>query len=350
MNSRTITIGNRAVGDGQPMYLIAEVGLGHDGSLGMAHSYIDAAADCGVDAVKFQTHIATEESSKYENFRVKVFPQDDTRFDYWTRTAFTKKQLQELAAHCRDRDVHFLSSPFSEAAVDWLIDCDVPAWKVASGEVSNLPMLKRMAATGKPILVSSGMSSWDELAEAAQYIESMDAPLAVFQCTTSYPCPPETWGLNVITEMRSRLKCPVGLSDHSGTIFPALAARMLHASMLEFHITYHKKQFGPDVKASLTVEQTEQLVQGIRSIESALASPVDKDAQAAELSELRTLFSKSLYAANDLSVGHRLTESDIEIRKPQLGIPASKIQDCIGKRIQKPVAHGEPITIDSLGD
>ena len=348
MKRQSIQIGDQSVGEAHPMFLIAEVGLGHDGSLGTAHAFIDAAANCGVDAIKFQTHIASEESSAYEKFRVNVFPQDESRPSYWQRTAFDKNQWLELAAHCTESKIHFLSSPFSDLAVQWLKECETPAWKVASGEVSNLPMLEKMAETGKPILLSSGMSSWQELQRAVDYLQQLDACFAVFQCTTSYPCPPESWGLNVITEMRERFACPVGLSDHSGTMFPGLGARMLGASLLEFHITFHKQQFGPDVKASLTLEQTSQLVDGIRQLERAMANPVDKDSQAEQLTDLRGLFSKSLFAAGDLAPGDVLSENNVCVRKPLIGIPASDWSSTLGRVVAKPIANGEPIFLESL--
>ncbi len=143
-----IQINSTTVGTGNPLFIIAEVGLAHDGSLGAAHAYVDRLAKVGVDAVKFQTHIAAAESSRYEDFRVNVFPQDKTRPDYWRRTAFSKKEWCELANHARDAGLIFMSSPFSHEAVDLLMECGTPAWKVASGEVTNLPLLKHMADTG----------------------------------------------------------------------------------------------------------------------------------------------------------------------------------------------------------
>jgi N,N'-diacetyllegionaminate synthase len=325
--------------DKQQVLTIAEVGLAHDGSLGAAHAYIDVAADCGVNAVKFQTHIAAEESTAAEQFRVKVFPQDATRYEYWQRTGFEKSQWLELAAHARQRGLMFLSSPFSNLAVDWLIDCQVPAWKVASGELTNRPMLAKMCDTGLPLLISSGMSSWNELSETVAYVRSRGNPIGIFQCTTSYPCPPNKWGLNVLAELSNRFNCPVGLSDHSGEIYASLAAVALGASMLEFHIAFSKKQFGPDAKASLTLEQTSQLVDGVKQIQSALQNPIDKDAQARELQGLHDLFTKSIVAASDLAAGHSLHFNDLAFKKPGTGISAAKADSLVGKKLKQNVAR-----------
>lgn len=327
---------------------IAEVGLAHEGSLGAAHAYIDAAADCGVSAVKFQTHIASEESTSAERFRVKVFPQDATRYDYWVRTGFSKAQWLELAAHARERGLAFLSSPFSNLAVEWLIDCGVPAWKVASGELTNFPMLARMCETGLPILVSSGMSGWAELTGTIEFIRARQVPFGIFQCTTSYPCPPEQWGLNVLGELRERFGCPVGLSDHSGDIYAGLAAVALGASMLEFHIAFSKQQFGPDSKASLTLEQTKMLVSGARQIFTALRHPIDKDRQAEALKPLHELFTKSIVAARALPAGTILGLQDLAFKKPGTGISASRVETIVGKRLRREVGPDHFFSIEDF--
>ena len=316
---------------------IAEVGLAHEGSLGVAHSYIDAIAETGATAVKFQTHIAAEESTAEEKFRVKVFPQDETRADYWQRTAFSKEQWLELAAHAREKELLFLSSPFSNLAVDWLEECDVAAWKIASGEITNFPMLARICETGKPVLLSSGMSSWQELDAAVDFVRERNAPVGLFQCTTSYPCPPEKWGLNVIQQIRDRYSVDAGLSDHSGTIFPSLAAVTMGATLIEFHVAYSKSQFGPDSKASLTFEQASEMVTGIQQLQVALQNPIDKDAQASELAPLHQLFTKSIVAAKPLKAGTVLTLADLAFKKPGTGIPANRVEEVVGTKLLKDV-------------
>ena len=235
--------------------IIAEVAQTHDGSLGTAHAYIDAAARAGASAIKFQTHIADAESSPDEPWRIKFSRQDATRFDYWKRMEFTAEQWNGLAAHAREKNLLFLSSAFSVEAVELLKRVGVAAWKVGAGEVTNLPMIERMAQTGKPILLSSGLSTWSDLDQAAEVARRYGSELAIFQCTTAYPCPPEKVGLNVLSELRSRYRCPVGLSDHSGTIYAGLAAAALGASFIEVHITFSRECFGPDVPASVTVDE-----------------------------------------------------------------------------------------------
>jgi N-acetylneuraminate synthase len=251
--------------------IIAEVAQSHDGSLGTAHAYIDAVARAGADAVKFQTHIAAAESTPEEPWRVHFSPQDATRYDYWKRMEFTEDQWKGLAEHARRSGLVFLSSAFSLEAVEMLERVGVPAWKVGAGEVTNLPMLERMARTGKPVLLSSGMSSWGELDAAVATVRHHGAEVAVLQCTTQYPCPPEKVGLNVIAQIRERYGCRVGLSDHSGTIHAGLAAAALGASLLEVHVTFSPECFGPDVPASITTAGLVQLAEGVRDVAALLA-------------------------------------------------------------------------------
>ena len=336
------------VGDGEPAYLIAEVGLAHEGSLGMAHCFVDAVAEAGVDAIKFQTHLADAEGTDRESFRVPVFPQDATRHDYWRRTAFTAKQWKSLAAYCREKGLVFLSSPFSEAAVDLLIDCEVPAWKIASGEVSNPPLLEHVAATGLPVILSSGMSDWQELDAAVGIFKTAEVSVAVLQCTSAYPCPPESWGLNLLGEMRTRYGCPVGLSDHSGMLAPSLAAVTMGAGVLEFHITLSGHMFGPDVSSSLTVGQVGELARSVRRLETALASPVDKDAAAAEKPELRRLFTKSIVAAQDFPAGTVLAREHLAFKKPGDGLPAGDYKTLIGRRTRVALTHDQQLHPDDL--
>lgn len=337
-----LNIGSHKVEQGN-CFIIGEVAQSHDGSLGMAHAYIDAIAQAGANAVKFQTHIAEAESSPQEPWRVKFSPQDESRFEYWKRMEFTPEQWVGLKAHAEEKGLVFLSSPFSMQAVDLLEKMGMVAWKVASGEVTNPTLIKRMAATGKPILVSSGMSSIEELDVAIELVRSSFAPFAVMQCTSSYPTPPERIGLNLLTEYRDRYACPVGLSDHSGGIYAGLAAVSLGASLLEVHVTMSREMFGPDVIASITTKEMYKMVEGVRFIEKALLNPVNKEASASELNDVRRIFTKSLYASEDLDVGATIKISQIDMKKPGNGIPAKDVDKIIGKVVRNRILKGDII-------
>jgi len=341
-------IGDRPVGEGAPCFLIAEVGLAHDGSLGTAHSYIDAVADAGADAVKFQTHIALAESSPKEEFRVKIFPQDNTRFEYWERTAFTEEQWRDLKQHAEEKRLVFLSTPFSNSAVALLRRIGIKAWKIGSGETNNLLMLEEIASQLEPVLLSSGMSYIEELDRSVALLRSNGSSVMVMQCTSSYPCPPERYGLNMLGEYRRRFGVPVGFSDHSGEIAPGLAAVTMGAKAVEVHVTWSKQCFGPDVKSSLTFEQFAELAKGIRLIERSLETNIDKDTLAQEMREMRQLFTKGLVASEPIVPGTLLERHHLDTRKPCLGIPVSDYQSVLGRIVKRPLSSGEPIVWGDL--
>jgi N,N'-diacetyllegionaminate synthase len=329
-------------------WVVAEVAQAHDGSFGMAHAFIDAIAHAGADAVKFQTHIAAAESTTAEPWRVKFSPKNETRYEYWKRMEFAEEQWHTLKRHAGERSLAFLSSPFSIEAVEILKRVGVAAWKVASGELSNGPMLDRMLATGQPMILSSGMSTWDELDAAVAKVQATGHDLTVLQCSSIYPTPPEKLGLNLLAQLRTRYGCKVGLSDHSGTVFAGLAAAALGADMIEVHVTFSREAFGPDVSASLTLGELRELVDGVRFIRNSLAHPVDKDGMAGELAPLRRLFTKSIAALMDLPSGAALNESNIGLRKPGTGLRADRLPGVYGRKLRRPLAAGTLITEDDL--
>ena len=334
--------------DSAPCTVIAEIAQAHDGSLGMAHAYIDAAAKAGADAVKFQTHIAEAESSALEPWRTKFSLQDKTRFDYWRRMEFDAQQWAGLKKHADEAGIMFLSSPFSLQAIDLLKKTGVAGWKIASGEITNFPMLDAMAETGQPVMLSTGLSGFPEIDAAVERLRRHSSPLAVFQCSTRYPSPPETIGLNVIPALRSRYKAAVGLSDHSGTIFPALAAATLGVQVIEVHLTLSRDMFGPDVVASLTASDLQQMVEGVRFIERMNANPVDKTSVSADLDPLRKIFLKSVVPVADLPAGTVVSLADLTTKKPGTGIPACDIETLVGRKLVRDIRKDVPLTKDDF--
>ena len=337
----SITIEGRKIGPASPMLIIGEVGMAHDGNLALAHEYLEAIADASADAVKFQTHIAEAESTPEEPFRIPMGSQDVSRLEYWKRTGFSFDQWQGLAQHTRDLGLIFLSSPFSEAAVDLLESLDVPAYKVASGEVGNTLLIDRLLATGRPLLLSSGMSSLAEIDQLTERINEEAREFGVMQCTSLYPTPAEKIGLNLMEEYRQRYGCPVGLSDHSGKIYAGLAATALGCDMLEAHITLSRQMPGPDVDASLTAADFAQLVQGAREIESMLASPVEKDLMSLELEPMREIFFHSIVASMDLPAGTVINRQHLAARKPGTGLSTDRIEEFLGRKLVRSVARNQ---------
>ena len=311
--------------------IIAEIGQAHDGSLGILHSYIDSLAGKGVDAVKFQTHIASAESSIEEPFRVKFSYEDKTRFDYWKRMEFSSEQWAGIKQHCEMKGMEFISSPFSIAAVDLLERLNTKRYKIGSGEVNNGLLLNRISDTGKPVIISSGLSSLSELDKSVELLKSKKADISVLQCISAYPSTPEQWGLNMIKIMKERYGLKTGFSDHSGNIYACLAAAALGAEIFEFHVVFHKQMFGPDTPASIEIDEVQKLTEGIRQIKLALNSPTQK-ILTNEVKAMKNIFEKSLAVNKFLVSGTRIELHHLEAKKPKgKGIDASEYQNIIGK-------------------
>ncbi|SKB60312.1 N-acetylneuraminate synthase [Salegentibacter holothuriorum] len=331
------------------MFIIAEIGQAHEGSLGMALSYIDALAETGVDAVKFQMHIAVAESSEFEPFRVKFSEQDKTRFDYWKRMEFSPEDWKKIKTRCEQKDVEFLASPFSNAAVDLLEDLGAKRYKIGSGEVSNFLLLERVAQTGKPVILSSGMSSFEEMDQSVNFLRKRQVGFSILQCTTAYPTKSKEYGLNIIGELKERYGVPIGYSDHSAKIETCIAATALGAEILEFHAVFDRRSFGPDATSSLEIDEIKNLVQAVRNIEISLEHPVDKTDNS-RYKELKDIFEKSLAVNKDLPAGHKLTFNDLEAKKPKgVGIDASKSEQLIGQELKREMKQWEFLNREDVG-
>jgi len=318
--------------------LIAEIGLSHEGSLGTAHAYIDALASTGVDAIKFQTHIAQAESSSEEQFRVPFSKQDNSRFSYWKRTEFKLKEWATLKTHCDQLNIEFISTPSCVAAVELLEKLNVTRFKVGSGDTSNLLLLKSLGKNKKPIILSTGMSPYDEIEASINFIKKFGNPLTLMQCTSKYPTSPKEWGLNIILELKNRFNLPVGFSDHSGTIYASLAAAAMGAEVFEFHVVFDKGQFGPDVSSSITIDQVKILTEGIKTIQTAMNNPLNKD-NIHQFEDLKNMFGKSLSVNKNKKAGEIIEFDDLESKKPsEYGIPAIEFEKVIGKTLNKNLA------------
>lgn len=331
-------------------FIIAEIGQAHDGSLGTAHAYIDAIAKTGCDAIKFQTHIAAAESSIHEPFRVQFSKQDARRIDYWERMEFSLDQWKGIKQHCDEVALEFMSSPFSNAAVDLLEEVGVKRYKVGSGEVNNFVLLEKIAQTKKPVIISSGMSSYEELDTTVAFLKRRNVDFSILQCTTAYPTQPQEYGLNVIQELKNRYNVPVGFSDHSSSIEACLSAVTLEAEILEFHVVFNKEMFGPDAKASLTIKETTQLVKAVKNIALAIQNPIDKSDNS-KFDTLKSIFEKSLAVNKGLKKGHVLSFSDLETKKPKgFGILASEYEKVIGREINKDLIQWGFLNFEDLSE
>ncbi|TDY11781.1 N-acetylneuraminate synthase family protein [Meridianimaribacter flavus] len=323
------------------VFIIAEIAQAHHGSLQKAHDYIEALATTGVNAIKFQTHIAQAESSIYEPFRIKFSNDYATRFDYWKAMEFTVEEWKALKGHCDAVGLEFMSSPFSNAAVDVLEEVGVKRYKIGSGEVNNFLLLEKIAQTKKPVILSSGMSAYNELDKTIDFLKTKGVNYSILQCTTSYPTQPEQYGLNVIEELKQSYSVPVGFSDHSAKPETSIAAVIMGAEILEFHAVFDKQETGPDVTSSLTIDEIRTLVSAVRNIEKALENPINKRDNSA-FKDLKAIFEKSLAVNKALPKGHRITFSDLEAKKPKgYGIDAFDFEKVIGRQLVKEMSAWE---------
>ena len=254
--------------------------------------------------------------------------------DYWERTSFKKEEWLELKSHCDELNVDFISTPSCIAAVELLEKLNVSQYKVGSGDTSNLLLLQRLGETKKPIILSTGMSSYGEIKNSIKFLKKYDNPLSLMQCTSKYPTSPNEWGFNVIQELKDKFKLPVGFSDHSGLIYP-LAAATLGAEIFEFHVVFDKRQFGPDVSSSITIDQVRLLTEGIRQIQNSLNNPVNKN-NINQFENLRKIFGKSLSLNKNKKAGEIINIDDLESKKPAgYGIPAQQFEKVVGKTVNK---------------
>jgi N,N'-diacetyllegionaminate synthase len=325
--------------------VIAEVGSVHDGSFGNAGELVRVAAECGADVVKFQTHIAAAETLR--DAPSPPYFTGEPRFEYFERTSFSAAQLRALKAAAEARGIEFLSSPFSVEAVDLLEEVGVGRYKVPSGEVTNLPLIEAIADTGRPVLLSSGMSSWKDLDRAVETVRRRHDRLVVLQCTSAYPCPYERVGLNVMLEMGRRYGLPVGLSDHTLTPYAALAAVTLGATVVEKHMTLSRQMYGSDARHSLEPAELAEMIRGIRATATMLANPVDKD-DVSPLAGMKAIFEKSVVSVGAIPRGTVVERGMLGFKKPGTGIPAHRWPEVVGRRAARDIPPDRLIADEDL--
>jgi N,N'-diacetyllegionaminate synthase len=319
-------IGAREIGSGSVL-VVAEIGNNHDGSVRQAEKLIEAASEAGADAVKLQTHIADAEMLPSTPTPPHF---EEPRYEFAKRMELSLHDHLKLMGLADEYGLILFSSPFSLEAVDLLEQAGVPAYKIASGEVTNPPLLEAVASTGKPVLLSSGMSGLDEVESAAGVLRRGGSPLVIMQCTSTYPCPAEQVNLRAMPAMGERLGCLYGLSDHTPGIYTSIAAVALGASVVEKHFTLSKRLYGPDHHASLEPDELRRLVEGIRQVERALGNGL-KERDAAH-DQVRATFEKSVVSVMAIPAGTVIDRSMLATKRPGTGIPAVRLAELVGRQ------------------
>jgi N-acetylneuraminate synthase/N,N'-diacetyllegionaminate synthase len=344
------SLGTRTVGGDAPCLVIAEAGVNHNGELALAHRLVDAAADARVDAIKFQTFdadaLAAADAPK-AGYQLRDGAAGESQREMLRRLQLSPEAHEALKRHAEARGLLFLSAPFEEQSAVFLVRLGVAALKVPSGELTNLPLLRVLARSGLPLLVSTGMSDLDEVGAAVGAVREAGATaLALLHCTSSYPAPPESANLRAMATLRERFAVPVGYSDHTlGDAVP-LAAVALGASLVEKHLTLDRALPGPDHAASMEPDALGLMVERIRAVERALGDG-EKRPHACEL-ETRRVARKSLFAARALAAGERLAADALVARRPGTGLSPARLESLVGRRLRRAVAADQMLVEDDL--
>jgi sialic acid synthase SpsE len=339
---RHVMLDGREVGPGHPRFVIAEAGINHNGDSVLAAELVDAAARAGADAIKFQTHFPEHEMLRGGATAAYV---GESLFDLLTRTALSREAhatLRDLAAR---KGLVFLSTPFSREAADFLESLGVPAFKTGSGELTNIPLQRHIARKRKPMIVSTGMSTPDEIDATVRALDEEGATYALMHCTSTYPTPFEHVQLGCIAALQSMYGVPVGFSDHTLGTAISLAAVASGANIFEKHFTASRSLPGPDQQGSMEPKELEALVKDIRAVEQSLGAA--KKIQPGE-QDVRNMALHSVVSIRDIEAGRTISAEDIWPKRPGTGIPAARMGDVLGKVARRAIPRDRLVSWDDL--
>lgn len=349
MKNSGIKIGDRKIGENQPVFIIAEAGINHNGNIKLAKRMIDVAKTCGADAVKFQTfkteEVVTRNAPKAE-YQKESKP-GESQFEMIKKLELSEQAFRKLSDYCRREKIIFLSTPFDFQSARFLYKLEMPAFKIGSGELTNIPLLLQIAKYGKPVILSTGMSNLEEIREAVRMIYSTgNKKLILLHCTSNYPAKFEDINLRAMDTLRRIFNVPVGYSDHTKGIEVAIAAVTMNACVIEKHFTLDNNLPGPDHKASLIPSEFKQMVQSIRNIEKSFGDGV-KEIQRSEI-EIKKIARKSIVAKVDIPKDITISKEMLAVKRPGTGIEPKFLSRVIGKRLKKNILKDKILTWDLL--
>lgn len=349
MTAPRVRIGERWVGEGEPCFVIAEAGANHNRDLGMGRELIDVAAEAGADAVKFQTYSAeTLYSKKTPRFSYLEGVSNKETWDLIKEIELPREWQGELAAHAARRGIQFLSSPFDAQAVDELAALDVPAYKIASFEIVDLSLIGYAAAKGRPMILSTGLASYEDVADALGACAAAgNRDVILLQCASLYPAPPSRMNLRAMATLRQAFAVPVGLSDHSLGIHVAVAAVALGASVIEKHFTLDRSLPGPDHPFAVEPGELRDMISHVREIEAALGDGL-KLGPAPEEEEMHQKGRRSLIAARTIPRGTTIDRSMIAVKRPGFGIRPKFVDLVVGRVARIDIEEDTVLTWEML--
>ncbi|MEP6624357.1 MAG: N-acetylneuraminate synthase family protein [Acidimicrobiia bacterium] len=344
----TIRLGSRTVGDAAACYIVAEAGANHDRDLATALRLIDVAAASGADAVKFQTYTGSALYSKHTpRFEYLGDLGAKPAHELLDDIALPRDWQPRLSAHAHEQGIAFMSSPFDVAAVDELDALDVPAFKIASFEIVDLPFIEYVGSKGRPIILSTGMATLDEIDEALAAARKGGATdFALLQCASLYPAPPAIMNLRAMATMRSAFGVPVGLSDHTLGIQIASAAVAMGADLVEKHFTLDRTRTGPDHAFAIEPDELGAMVRNIRDVEAALGTGEKAGPSDAEASEMYRNARRSIVAAETIPAGTVIAREMLTVKRPGFGIKPNRIDDGVGRVATRTIEFDEVVTWD----
>jgi len=344
---KEIRITDRLIGEGEPCFVIAEAGVNHNGDINLAKKLIDTAREAGADAVKFQTYQAEEVVTRdalKAGYQKETTSSNESQYNMIKRLELSRKDFKELYIFAREKDILFLSSPFDSGSVDLLDELGVPAFKVPSGEITNFPLLRYIAGKKKPIILSTGIATLEEIKEALEVIKAEGVnDIVLLHCISSYPAKIEDMNLRAMASLRSAFKLPVGLSDHSHGITVPIAAVALGACIIEKHFTLDRNLAGPDHRASLEPEELKKMVTAIRDVERAMGDGIKRPTKDEE--ENKKVGRRSIVARVDIPRGTVITEAMLAIKRPGTGLEPKYLEEVIGKSARHDIEANEPISL-----
>jgi len=345
-----LTIGKKELGSQHPCFIIAEAGVNHNGDTALAKKLIDAAIEAGADAVKFQTFKAekivtpTAEKADYQKHTTGA---GESQYEMIKKLELSETDFRNLSDYAKEAGIIFLSTPFDEESVDLLDQIGVPAFKVPSGEITNFPLLKKIAQKSKPIILSTGMATLGEVEEALNYLKKHGAEeIVLLHCTTSYPAPVASVNLRVMETLRYAFQVPVGYSDHTEGITIPIAAATMGACVIEKHFTLDRTLPGPDHQASLEPRELTAMVKAVRDVELARGNGIKGPTEEEEA--IKRVARRSIVAKRDIHMGDVLTEDDLATKRPGIGIEPRYLDSVVRMKARVPIRRDQVIQWDMI--
>ena len=341
-SSNKISINDVLIGEGEPCYIIAEIGINHNGDVNLAKKLIDSAIQAGVDAVKFQKR---DLDSIYKK-EILDDPNLDSQgleilLDVLKEVEFTESEYREIINYCNEKKITFLCTPWDKKSVDFLEQFDVPVYKISSADMTNLPLIQYISQTKKPIIVSTGMSTMNEIEITVDFLKKEEDSFLLLHCNSTYPSPVELLNLSLIPILKKKFNVPIGYSGHEQGIIPSITAANLGAVLIERHITLDKSMDGLDQAASLEPDEFKELVKSIKESEKAKGKPIKKMTRGEILQ--REVLGKSLVCSSDIKIGDLFSESNIEVKGPSKGISPQNYFNILDKKSLREIKKGDYI-------